>query len=247
MLSKKNLKALDRAKYPFIVASRIRNESDARQKEILEQSAGLQDGQLIEIDCGLGRRLIVGYLQQRARKDAYNRQRGLVRLRKRIGSGKLTKEYLNNRGYNKFLKLAGEVTVEIDESMIEQDARWDGLKGYLTSTDLSPTEVIDNYGHLWQIERAFRISKTDLRIRPMYHRRRRRIEAHVLTAFVAYTIHKELERRLYQNKIPISPRRVAELTQTMYEMTFKLPGDPEEQKILLHMDPDQQKIYEMLY
>ena len=247
MLSKKNLNALDRAKYPFIVASRIRNESDARQKEILERSAGLQDGQLIEIDYESGRRLIVSYLERRARKDAYNRQRGLARLRKRIGSGKLTKEYLNNRGYNKFLKLAGEVTVEIDESMIEQDARWDGLKGYLTSTDLSPTEVIDNYGHLWQIERAFRISKTDLRIRPMYHRRRRRIEAHVLTAFVAYTIHKELERRLYENNIPISPRRVAELTQTMYEMTFKLPGDPEEQKILLQMDPDQQQIYEMLY
>ncbi len=170
----------------------------------------------------------------------------VARLRKRIGSGKLTKEYLNNRGYNKFLKLAGEVTVEIDGSMIEQDARWDGLKGYLTSTDLSPTEAIDNYGHLWQIERAFRISKTDLRIRPRYHRRRRRIEAHVLTAFVAYTIHKELERRLYENSIPISPRRVAELTQTMYERTFNLPGDPEEQKILLQMDPDQQQIHEML-
>ena len=81
----------------------------------------------------------------------------------------------------------------------------------------------------------------------MYHRRRRRIEAHVLTAFVAYTIHKELERRLYENNIPISARRVAELTQTMYEMTFKLPGDPEEQKTLLQMDPDQQQIYEMLY
>jgi hypothetical protein len=87
--------------------------------------------------------------------------------------------------------------------------------------------------------RAFRISKTDLRIRPMYHRRRRRIEAHILVAFVAYTIYKELERRLSEKNIPISPKRAAELTQTMYEMTFRYPGDPEDQHILLQMDEEQ--------
>ena len=105
----------------------------------------------------------------------------------------MTKEQLNNRGYNKFLKLTGEVAVEIDEAKIIQAARWDGLKGYITNTNLPPAEIIENYGQLWRIERAFRISKTDLRIRPMYHRRRRRIEAHILVAFVAYTIYKELE------------------------------------------------------
>jgi len=58
-----------------------------------------------------------------AKKDAHNRERGLQRLRKRIQSGRLTKENLNRRGYNKFLKLTGEVTVEIDEPKIEQAAR----------------------------------------------------------------------------------------------------------------------------
>ena len=151
---------------------------------------------LLPSSTSKNRRLIVSYSDQRAKKDRHNRKRGLPRLRKQIGSGRMTKEQLNNRGYNKFLKLTGEVTVEIDEGKIAQAARWDGLKGYMTNTDLPPAEIIENYGHLWQIERAFRISKTDLRIRPMYHRRRRRIEAHVLVAFVAYTIYKELERRL---------------------------------------------------
>lgn len=50
------------------------------------------------------------------------------------------------RGYNKFLKLTGEARAEIDEEMVEQAARWDGLKGYLTNTDLSAKEVVENYG-----------------------------------------------------------------------------------------------------
>ena len=47
-------------------------------------------------------------------------------------------------------------------------------------------------------------------------------------------------------RIPISPKRAAELTQTMYEMTFKLPNDPEQQKILLQMDADQQQLYDLI-
>lgn len=80
----------------------------------------------------------------------------------------------------------------------------------------------------------------------MYHRRRKRIEAHVLVAFVAYTIYKELERRLHEAGIAMSSKRAAELTQTMYEMSFKLPNDPEKQKILLQMDDEQQQLYDLI-
>jgi hypothetical protein len=246
MLSNDNLDALDRQKYPFIIAARIRNESQTTRETILRRCTGLQNGQNVEIEHDAGRRLIVAYSDKRARKDAHNRKRGLQRLRKRIQSGRLTKENLSQRGYNKFLKLTGEVTVEIDESKIEEAARWDGLKGYLTNTLLSADDVIENYGQLWQIERAFRISKTDLRIRPMYHRRRRRIEAHVLVAFVAYTIYKELERRLAAAGLPISPARAAELTQTMYELTFRLPNTPDDRRQLLAMGPEQSQLYDLL-
>jgi transposase len=247
MLSKENLDALDQAKYPFIVAARIRNESDAMQDTILTRCKGLSHGQSALIDHEQNRRLVISYSDQRAKKDQHNRKRGLSKLRKQVASGRMTKEYLNNRGYNKFLRLTGDVEVKIDEAKIVQDARWDGLKGYLTNTDLSPAEVINNYGQLWQIERAFRISKTDLRIRPMYHRRRRRIEAHILVAFVAYTIYKELERRLAEKKIPITPKRAAELTHTMYEMSFRYPSDPQDQRLLLQMDLEQRQLYDLFY
>jgi len=247
MLSKDNLDLLDRRRYPFIVAARLRNESDAMKAELLARCEGMTDDQALEFQRPNGHRLIVTYSAKRARKDAHNRKRGLERLRKHIRAGRLTKESLNQRGYNKFLRLTGKVMVEIDEEKIVQAARWDGLKGYLTNTKLPAHEVIEEYGQLWHVEKAFRISKTDLRIRPMHHYRRRRIEAHVLVAFVAYTIYKELERRLVEAKLPISPKRAIELTQTMYEISFQLPNDPQKRRSLLKMDPDQQRLYDLLH
>jgi len=250
MLSEENLEELEKEKYPFIVAARMGNESQQVQEEILSRCDGMTNGQTREIDRGDGRRLIVSYTDKRAKKDAYNRQRGLQRLAKQIGSGHMTKKQINNRGYNRFLKLTGpasKVNIEIDQSKVEQSAHWDGLKGYLTNTDLSAATILANYGQLWHIEKAFRISKTDLRIRPMWHYRRRRIEAHVLVAFVAYAIYKELERRLGEAGMAMSPSRAIELTQTMYEMTFTLPNDPTPQRVLPQMDDQQQLLHKMLY
>ncbi len=79
---------------------------------------------------------------KRAKKDAHNRTKGLKRLEKRVCSGTLTKEHINNRGYNKYLILKNKVDVAIDYKKYEQDGRGDGLKGYITNTDLSPKTVI---------------------------------------------------------------------------------------------------------
>ena len=247
MLSQKNLQQLDIEQFPFIVGARIRNETQPMQEEILQQCNGLRHGESIVLKQESGHRLIISYSESRAKKDAHNRQRGLKKLRKKVGSGKLTKEQLNNRGYNKFLRLTGEINIEIDEAKILQASRWDGLKGYLTNTTHPPKVVIENYAQLWQVEKAFRISKTDLRIRPIYHYRRQRIQAHVLIAFVAYTIYKELERLLSKHRLPISSQRAIELTQTMYELTFDLPNDQEFQRVLLKMDTEQQMLYDLLY
>lgn len=247
MLSNENLQNLEQEQFPYIVGARIRNETQPMQDEILRRCGRLHDGESVVIEKDSVHRLIVSYSDKRARKDAHNRQRGLKKLRRKVHSGKLTKEHLNNRGYKKFLRLSGEVKIEIDEAKVAQSTRWDGLKGYLTNTNYSPELVIQMYSQLWHVEKAFRISKTDLRIRPMYHYRRKRIEAHVLIAFVAYTIYKELERLLANGQLPISPQRAIELTKTMYELRFELPNDPEVQRVLLKMDAEQQMLYDLLY
>ena len=216
MLSKKNLDNLAKEKYQFIIGGRIKTETDEIQQKTLNRAKGLKDGQSFVLKKPDGTRLIITYSDKRQRKDTYNREKGLRKLRQKVKSGKLTKESINNRGYNKFLALKGTVKVEIDERKVKEDQKWDGLKGYITNTRLVPKSIVENYRHLWQIEKAFRISKTDLRIRPVYHYRRKRIEAHICIAFVAYTIYKELERLLDSHKAGFSPKRAAELTHNMH-------------------------------
>jgi hypothetical protein len=84
----------------------------------------------------------------------------LEKLEKKIKSGKLTKQHINNKGYNKYLKIEGEPSISIDKEKYNDDNKWDGLKGYRTNTHLSKEEVIKQYHQLWQIEKAFRISNT---------------------------------------------------------------------------------------
>ncbi|MDT0648495.1 transposase, partial [Zunongwangia sp. F260] len=127
----------------------------------------------------------------------------------------------------------GEITVAIDMEKLGQDARWDGLKGYLSNTKLPKDQVIENYQHLWQIEYAFRIAKTDLKIRPIYHRLQKRIEAHICISFVAYKIFKELERQLKAKKATISANKAIEIAENIHEITFELPSGSKINKLLL--------------
>ena len=105
--------------------------------------------------------------------------------------------------------MQGDVTIEIDYEKFNQDKVWDGLKGYATNTKLRDKQVIENYKNLWLIEKAFLMSKTDLRIRPIYHRLRHRIEAHICISFTAYCIYKELERLLLKEKSSLSLKKAA--------------------------------------
>ena len=247
LLSKDNMKGLAKVGYSFILGARIKNESDALQAEILKQAGGLTHAKSFVVKRPDESRLIVSYSTDRARRDALNRAKGIRRLQTQIRSGKLTKEHINNRGYNKFLVIQGEASVSIDEEKIRADEKWDGLKGYVTNTELPADEIIEHYGHLWQIERAFRISKTDLLIRPIHHYLRDRIEAHVCIAFAAYTIYKELERLLRKAGIDMSAKRAAELTHTMYELEYRLPGSRERQRQLLKMDDEQRILYDIVH
>jgi transposase len=169
-----------------------------------------------------------------------------MRLEKKIKAGKLTKSSINNKGYNKYLKLTGEVEITIDYNKYQQDNVWDGLKGYVTNTKLTDKEVLENYRHLWHIEKAFIMSKTDLRIRPIYHRLQRRIEAHICISFTAYCIYKELERVLYEKKSTISLRQAAELTHTIYQLKYTLPESKLEKSILLKMDEMQTELCQII-
>ena len=220
LLSQKNINALQENQYEYILGARLKNETQIIKDKVIE--LGVEEGKLRELKSRNGR-LIVSYSQKRARNDKKNREKGLKRLEKKVRTGKLTKDHINNRGYNKYLKLSGEVDITIDYEKYESDSVWDGLKGYVTNTRLPRNEVIGQYGQLWQVEKAFRISKTDLRIRPIYHRLKNRIEAHICVCFAAYAIYKELERLLKKNLIDISPAKAIETIKEIRQLRYVLP------------------------
>lgn len=240
LLSKRNMQNLAEENYQFIIGARLKNEDAGIQREVLKKQSGLRDGDTFVIQKPDGVRLVVGYSVSRAQKDAANREKGLRKLKLQVKTGRLNKEHINKRGYNKFLTITGEARIAIDEGKIKEDEQWDGLKGYLTNTLMTAPAIIENYKHLWQIEKAFRISKTDLKIRPIFHRLRRRIEAHICVAFVAYAIYKELEVLLEAANSGISPKRAAELTHTIYSLTYRGQDTGEEKQVVLRMSDEQQ-------
>lgn len=244
LLSNDNIKALEEKKYEYIIGARLKNEPEKIKQEILSKKLG--NGQIIRIKKANNTRLIVAFATNRAIKDEHNRKRGLQRLEKQIKAGKLTKSNINNKGYNKYLKLQGDVSIEIDYEKFNKDKSWDGLKGYVTNTQLSDKQVIENYKNLWHIEKAFRMSKTDLRIRPIYHRLKHRIEAHICISFTAYCIYKELERMLKKEKSTLSLKKAAEITQNMYEITYTLPESKHTKSLLLKMDDQQAELYQII-
>ena len=244
LLTGKNIEALQGEEYEYIIGARLRSESEVMKEQILQRA--YQDGTIHVFHLNGNRRLIVSYSTKRAKKDFYNRHKGLHRLEKRIRSGKLTKSNINNRGYNKYLQLRGEINIEIDYQKFEQDALWDGLKGYTTNAKLADEVVLENYKNLFHIERAFRMSKTDLRIRPIFHRLRHRIEAHICIAFTAYAVYKELERVMNEEKASFSLKTASEITHNMYQITYQLPDSKHIKSTLLKMDEQQSELYQIV-
>lgn len=245
LLSKNNIEQLKAKNYQYILGARIKNSDSKLSEQILSLNLTEDNStaKIIKDDKDI---LVLSYTLKRARKDEYNRIKGLKRLEKRVKSGKLTKDQINSRGYNKYLHLKNEVTVEIDYEKFHQDALWDGLKGYTTNTNLSSDTIISNYSNLWQIEKAFRMSKSDLEIRPIYHFTRRRIESHISISFVAYSIYKELERLLYLYNAPFSVKKAREIIHNIYQIEITLPDSQIKQKVLLHMDKEQQFLVDLI-
>lgn len=242
LLSKDNIDKLILDNYEFILGARIKNEPETIKGKIL--SLNLSNGESKIIRKG-NLRLIITYSDDRAKKDKYNREKGLKKLEKRVKSGKLTKANINNRGYNKYLTLKEELKVTIDYLKYQKDARWDGLKGYITNAKLSKNKIISNYQHLWKIEKAFRITKTDLKIRPIYHRLQRRIEAHICLNFVAYKVYKELERQLKEKKSDLSPEKVIEILQSIYQIEVYNPKNKSYIKNNLILTDEHRKIQKL--
>lgn len=112
LMSAENIDELQSKGYKYILGARIKNQKQNIEEKILALS--LKNGESAMVQKDEHSKIIISYSDKRAQKDKHNRQRGLQKLEKQIRSGKLTKSNINNKGYNKFLKLEGEVQISID-------------------------------------------------------------------------------------------------------------------------------------
>ena len=197
MLSQDNLSYLDDKKINYIVGARLKNTKEEIVKQIIDHNYKIKSINEIKLDS---QRLIVEYSEDRAKKDAKNREKIIDKLKKKLETGKPVVHK------NKFLawKNKDKIT-SLDDKKIEVDKQFDGLKGYITNTHNQSgfKEIIDQYHNLWKVEKAFRMSKSDLRERPVFHQEIKRIKSHLILCFVSLLVMKETEKILDTKKYTI--------------------------------------------
>lgn len=204
MLSAKNIDFLEAENLKYIVGARLKSLSEKFKEQIFLHNFAKKHIFEISIDAEtgeIGKRLIVDFSDKRAKKDLFNREKLIKKLELKLAE---KKEVVKKSKYlllEKRGKIAG-----IDRKKIELDKRHDGLKGYWTNLkeEINPTEIIDQYHNLWKVEKAFRMSKSDLIERPIFHRLEKRIGAHLTICFCSLLIMKEVERILKSKRISLS-------------------------------------------
>lgn len=214
MLSASNLKELDDAGLRFIVGSRVTKAPIDLASHFRWHGDAFTDAQLIDTITPKNSRLI--------ENDPMLKKEPLWDLEQHPGSWRAVWAYSTKRAVrdNKTLTLqenrakeviAGEKAARaprfvrdtngnktLDEASLARARRLVGLKGYVTNIGanlMGAGEVIASYHELWRVEQSFRMSKTDLRARPMFVRTRDAIEAHLTIVFTALAVSREAQRR----------------------------------------------------
>ena len=117
-------------------------------------------------------------------------------MNKQITKAKKLLEENKGTKRTKFIKNKDDEKTEqvLNVDLIGKTKQLLGIKGYYTNlTDETDKTIIDHYHNLWQVEKAFRIAKSDLAMRPIYHFKKQAIEAHILICFMALAVCKYME------------------------------------------------------
>ena len=231
MFSADNLDSLAAKGCRFVVGVRLRNLPKALTARVLDTARyrSVPDSDLkVGVFRHKGRRLVVSWSAKRARKDARDRQREISKLVDRLRRSRTPKQLLGKSGYHRYVRVVGEAAIEIDEEKILAAERWDGLLGVVTNIKgIGVRELFDRYRELWQVEESFRVSKHDLRVRPVFHWTEKRIRAHLAISYMAYACVRHLAWRVRLQKGPMSPKVIRE---ALIDRQLSILEDPTTQK-----------------
>jgi transposase len=183
----------------------------------------------------LKEKLICTYSQKRAKKDMYDRYRGLEKANTIIQENQKS-SLTQTRSFKKYIfkttkeESCKNFTMGLDWMKIKKDKTYDGFYAITTSkTTLNALETIDNYHNLYKIEDSFRVLKSTFDTRPIYHYKESRIEAHFIVCFIAFMIERDLEIRLKNSKSfeenIITPNRIKEALNSLEVSKVKIDDE----------------------
>jgi hypothetical protein len=221
MLSAANLNALEDAGFTFIVGSRITKAPYDLAAHFERHGTYFADGQILESARQMGtgkaartRRVVYQWKFKREQHDnkAIN---AMIERAEKIADGRAPLKKA------RFLKVT-DLTAELDQVTIDRARQLAGLKGYVTNLPAAAMDgaaVIAAYHDLWKVEESFRMTKTDLRARPVFHHQREAIEAHLTVVFAALAVARHL-----QDATGTSIKKIVQTLRTARSATIEING-----------------------
>jgi len=222
MNSKLNLKKISDMGFNYIISSRIKSLDKNILEKIFSKEGFIKEEKYsykkIENnnkEFNIRENLIVTYSDERAEHDRKQRQKLIDKAVKYANSPSLVKAS-NKRGGKKYIKETGTCSFSVDACAIAKDEAFDGYYAIQTNElDLNPKDIINAYSHLWKVEESFRIMKTTMEVRPIFHWTENRIKGHFVICFLSFLLERALELKLKEKNIEFSPERIKEALNSM--------------------------------
>ena len=241
MLTADNREVLRGAKAGYVLGSSIRKLAKTEREKAICLSSFEEldeDKKYRTIKLPNGNTLVVTFSHKKAKKDVHDREYAIKKLMQKLDkNGEVqAKTIISNRGTSKYIEpIKGneEAKYRLNQAKIDEEAKYDGLHGVETDRKVSNVEdvkaVLSAYGNLWHIEDCFRVSKSELKIRPIYHWTSERIRAHVGICFLALLMERYLERHLkVRRNVKLSPR---EIKNALLKVNSTIIEDTENEKL----------------
>lgn len=231
MVSRDNIEEIEKAKLEFVLGMRLQKAGAEKEAEFYDlaryRPVGKKGEFLIREVDHEGRRLILTWSEDRAKRDARTRELILENVRKKLSKEPSPRQLVTHRGYRQFVKGLEEGRPEIDVEAIEVARRRDGFYGVITNVPrekMTPEEVYARYRDLWKIEDAFGEIKGPLETRPMFHWTDARIHAHVLICVIAYFVEAVITRRLREAKAGFTASEMFRALNEVYAVPVTVRG-----------------------
>ncbi len=224
MNSKLNLKKISDMGFNYIISSRLKSLNKDILQKIFSKEGFIKEKKYSykKIDYlnknkefDIRENLIVTYSDERALHDKKLREKLINKAIKYSEIPSLVKAS-NKRGGKKYIKETGSCSFSLDAQAIAKDEAFDGYYAIETNElNLEPKEIINAYSHLWKIEESFRIMKSSMEVRPIFHWTEKRIKGHFVICFLSFLLERTLELKLKEKNIEFSPERIKEALNSM--------------------------------